>query len=182
MISFKANLVSRTTVQKLDSNNNPLFHNVAFVELQPVSLRDKKTLDELARLWCGTEDSFASSIREDFKDVYKQGNPNKRFFALTEQSGKFEKLDTLYILGLMEITQHTFKKFWIDYLQVAPDFCYSVKDRRMQHIGKSMIESLKKLLPDKNLYLDPVSTAKKFYEKQGFSFINGLSMAFKPKS
>lgn len=81
----------------------------------------------------------------------------------------------------MEVTQHTKNKYKIDYLQASPEFGYFVPNRKMQHIGKAMLDGLKSVLPNKQLFLDSVLSAVRFYEKQGFKLVDDvMTMVFKP--
>ena len=86
MVSFKANLIKTTTVQRIIPKENSRATRVAFVELKPLSNNDLKTLYNVSELW-ENNNTYAKDIYDRFErcNFALDTAPNERFFALTLQ-------------------------------------------------------------------------------------------------
>lgn len=181
-VNFKGIYLDKRPVTKIYPDKSTNLYVVPLVEMQPVSVNDMKTLNNVATLWRGdTTDTFVTNIADDFDNVFRHGSKDRRFIAITEQRRNFNKLQPEKVMGVMEFTKHTQKKYWLDYLQVSPEFGFFYKDRMIKDVGKALVEYLKEILPKKEIWLNSVLTAVPFYEKLGFKKINDLTMAFIPK-
>ena len=181
-VNFKGVYLDKRPVTKIYPDKTTGLYVVPLVEMQPVSINDMKTLKDVAELWRGdTTDTFVTDIADDFDNVFRHGCRDRRFIAITNQRRNFNKLHSENAMGVIEFTRHTAKKYWIDYVQVSPEFEYFYENRTVKDVGKALINYLKEILPQKELWLNSVLTAIPFYEKMGFERVNDLTMVFRPK-
>lgn len=206
-ISFKANFIHLTNIQNLNNDGYKPF-NASFVEINPKNKNDISLLKCLSDTW--GSDSYAGSIYSaalgDSKlDNLIIENPiDRKFFALTSQKNSYEKLDPKKVLGMVHINNYSNANS-IEFLQVNPEYITPLKKEstveklfnkmfkitkatpkqpEYKHIGSGMLDSLKKLFPDKPITLLSVSTAIKFYKKNGFVraiFFNPYGLIWKNK-
>ena len=134
MISFKANFISSAQINRI-STNTPV--KASFVELSPFCDEDIKSIQEISKNW-EADRSFASNIKHNIQDCNWIGYSNcRRFFALTLQRDKFEKLDPDEVLGLTQIIEGGSDRIKIKYLQTDPINKYQASDREFSGIGTS---------------------------------------------
>ena len=166
-ISFKANYLFPTNIKK---NNTD--YQVSFVELNPTSENDMKALSSIALYW-DNHTSFAADIFETFKHHYITYNlsPDERYFALTSQKNKFEKLAPSEILGVAQINKSN-RLLSLDFLQVDPEYKGIIFDSPYRRIGTALLNSIKKLYPRRDIILKPVESSIEFYKKNGFKTLD----------
>ena len=168
-VSFRANLVNKTTVLKrgvFSRQYKP--HEASFVKLDLQSRADKEVLKTLKRLWAP---SFVGQMYSDvdrtncFVDVY----------ALTTQADSFEKLKPTQILGLVEtMGKHSYIN--LEYLQTHPKYICDEdnKCRKYIGIGTNILNQLKAMPDMRQIKLISIFSALDFYEKNGFKLANNL--------
>lgn len=164
-INFQANYIQRATIKKAvekSYKNTP----VSFVELDPFSQNDRNALREIGRSWehgC----SYANDIQDNFEDPIIMNNKDSRFFAISEQMSKFYRLEPAKVLGLIETSEDKDTLF-INLLQCNPEYMFASAQRKFKEIGKALIDSLKEIIPKKEIILSADDDAIPFYIKQGF--------------
>lgn len=169
MINFKANLHSVGTIQKLDKSNHYTKQPAYFVELNTKSKKDLNALERIATSW--KDNIYATDTYYRFKENFfkEQQEHNERFFALTTQKNGFDKLDHHKILGVAEIYLPFDEDPEIEFLQTNPKF---LKNKaKFKHIGKVIVDKIKKILANNTISLYSTYNAIPFYEKQGFRLI-----------
>lgn len=171
MISFKALPVSNIPtphVKKYDDKRNLCDYRVAFVELNPDNMSDMKALRDIADEWDFGE-TFAKNIYNEARGVirYWGEKPVKRFFALVHSCVNPMNLNSDNIIGVTEI-HDKIDEVEIKYLQAEPPYTEYQMEPIFKGIGTAIINSIKALIPNKNIVLRSVDSAKKFYRKNGF--------------
>lgn len=169
-ISFKANFISNAKILKLHSADTTFKpKKVSFVELTPEHTPDMEAVRAVNRMW-GDRTTLANDIVDEMRDstdFFEQGG--KRFFAITEQRGSFEKLKPSKILGLAETIQGNSKHIKIKAIQVHPEHQSGQEGAKFKHIGTSIIDSLKKIFPSgKNFYGQSPKESEGFCSANGF--------------
>lgn len=171
MINFKAKYNSNGTIKRLNKKQN--YDNIPayFVELNVNSKKDLNALKKVADNWKGN--IYATDVYERLK-FYHYNNSNasaleERFFALTTQRNNFNKLNFKKILGVVEIFLPLGEDPEIEFLQTNPKFLK--KNPKIKHIGKTIVDNIKKILKDETIALYSTYNAIPFYEKQGFKII-----------
>ena len=169
MINFKASYHLSTEYLKKNVNNEYEKFPASFVEIQTKQKDDIFALMHTAKLW-QTENNgkttFASDIAHDA--YYDNHIQTAKIFALTKQKNNFENLIPEKILALMEVLPRGKKLQEIIFLQVSPEKNFNNKNREYKNIGKSFVTSLINLFPQKDIVLEPLENARKFYLKLGF--------------
>ena len=176
MITFKGKYLHTMSIPKIKDNIGAQ-RKVAFVELLPGSEEDINTMTQISKEW-GWIDSFANNIRMSMLREILQPNlqlvNTKRFFALTTQEDKFDKLDYLQILGVAELENASNEQKNINYLQVNPDHAYGSAQAEYKNIGKSLLKGILNIHQDGvEFVLNSVSSSCEFYEKLGFNNTTG---------
>lgn len=179
-INFKGTYIAPTTVKKFDGNGEYLDKKVALVELSPISDEDMKVMNEISYEW-DNHFTFAADIRDRFSDHYVAYNahPREKFYILTEQEENFEHLDSLDVLATSQV-RNTPDGVFVDFLQVAPDYCAGNSKSPFKRIGSAFLDGIKCLYAHKNITLDPLVSVVEFYRKNGFEFF-GRHMVYKAK-
>ena len=168
-VSFRANLVNKTTVKKrgwFSGHYKP--KEASFIKLDLQSEVDVQVLNRLKKLWTN---SFVGQI---YHDVTKTSCPVE-VYALTTQADKFEKLEPQKILGVAEtIGDDSYIK--LEYLQTHPKYIYDEdkKDRKYAGVGTVLLNQLKNMPDMRQIKLISIFSALDFYEKNGFKLANNL--------
>lgn len=171
MISFKANYINSASINRI-STNTPV--KASIVELNPRCAGDVSCIQDVATDWDNGM-TFANNIKNHFLECnWLRFNNGKRFFALTMQRNNFENLKPYNVLGIVQITEGTSDQIKINYLQVDPSNNYFAPNRTFSKIGKVMLDSVVGLF-NKNVVLNSVASAKKFYKKYGFEQVKRSS-------
>jgi hypothetical protein len=169
MVNFRANFINTTSIVKYGVDNKPREGKASFVELKTLDKNDYLTLNKVNIDWenCST---YAHDITSRFNRAYIAGDdsPREKFFALTLQKDKFESLRADDVLGLALVDEYMGSSFFVDFLQVAPEHKHTVLEPHIKHIGTAILNSLKELLPIKNIFLDAVNSEIEFYKRNGF--------------
>lgn len=177
MITFKAHLVSTTTAKKIINKQDLKDVELNFVRLNPSASEDVVSLNDTCYLW-GNNAEFANRINTYFQ---KDNSRNLQFFAITEQSQNFNKLNPKQILGLAQTSDSGSGNVFIEQLQVSPEHNHYAKRAAFKNLGTSIVDSIKKLFSDKDIFVCPATLgAELFYLKTGFRpFLGGGIMRFK---
>lgn len=170
MITFRAKYLSTQTIQKLNNQDNYDNISTAFVQLSPHNKNDLKAIQNVQGLWGGSR-SFALSIAQcatrEANDIPDDRN---KYYAITKQKSKFEKLNPYDILGLAKVTERADAKHEIDFLQVEPTCEAYSFIREYKSLGTAMLEGIKKAAKGFDVILHTVPAAINFYLKNGFEF------------
>lgn len=180
MINFKANYIHSTNILKKDKVQGFIPHQVAFVEIDPKNYEDVVAINNANTNWDNGE-TLSTYITHNINKIYKRDSQlkEKRFFALTLQEDKFEKLEEKSILGLTEISKLDENTQEIDYIQLNPK--YLGKIREYIKMGNAILKSIKALYPNKILELSSNGSAINFYRRNGFLPLNSFGrMRFIP--
>lgn len=164
-ISFTAKYIGSASVQKTDrlgDKKEP--YSVSFIELDPLNPYDADTVSTASKIWGSPE--YSKAISNSMQSLLLNNGrkiklPEKKFYAITSQRKYFTIANPEEILALCELSPED--KVWISYLQVNPDSYLEYN-----HIGSSMLSSLKNLYKDKILQLCAVKRLKPFYHANGF--------------
>ncbi len=160
-ITFKANLVSKVSVQKRLAQTNFFYpRRVSLVELDKSLPKDMFVLEQLDESWPLT---YVRNIRKDSKRY-----PDSKIFLITEQKDNFKELNKDKILGIEEIFDTYPKECKLEYLQVNPEYEYSKFMRKYKHIGKAFLDSLKKIQKFPRIEVWSTISAMPFYKANGF--------------
>ena len=178
MISFKANLINTTTVDRINPDSSYTRQKVAFVELDHTSDSDIECLKAVNKKW-NRETTFADDILSDMlshktlleKYDYNEQLDERRFFAITRQQSDYSSLNATKIIALAEMKKdYDYPYYELDLLQVKPSLKKG-KDstvRKIKNIGRSMVQSILSLYKDKTIIVEPLKSAMGFYDKLGF--------------
>lgn len=178
-ISFKAKFISSATIKQAYHSKNLQDKFVSFIELKNTEGADRTAIKELEKNW-GDRKGFVEQIAQHVEADYFWKNNDRRYFALTLQREQLDQPIADKILGIAEIENKNKKNIGLTYLQVHPDNRFSSSDRTYYCVGTAMLNSLKKLFPQKNISLVTTEFARKFYRKNGFLSIGrGSKMIFK---
>lgn len=166
MISFKSKYILPANYLYKNSAGNWQEKTGSLVELNPDSICDCQTFDEIGYNW-GSIENIENFIREDFIKSYKNEIKPFRFFALTAQTKDYDFIESQNVLSIAEVSNFYNRSLSLDLLQTAPAFSNYNKDRIIKNSGKSIIESLSKIfnLP---ITVFPLNSAVQFYKKIGF--------------
>lgn len=168
-VSFRATLINKHFVYKKQNNNFDTKLEADFVELDINSEEDYETIRSVGSTW-----EEGSSLAGDLWDMYTSQKfcttnkefPQYRYFALTDGS---KTLNANNVLGIASLLKENDKTYKLQHLQVNPKHIYSNTKRELKHVGSAIIESILKLIPNKDITLYPYSKeAEKFYEKLNF--------------
>lgn len=126
-------------------------------------------LKETCNFW-GDNANFAARINTNFQDLKLNKKPNNiQFFALTEQSRDFDKLNSKKILGLAQISKLNSNTIFLANLQVSPKYNYSASNRLLKKIGTEIVNSISKIFSNKDIFTYPATLgAEIFFIKTGF--------------
>ena len=118
----------------------------------------------------GEKRSYFGDIADNASLDYrcKTSFEDKKYYVLTCQKRNFEKLDPDSILGAVQVESHE-KYNEINYLQVIPEQNYLNPEREYKNVGASIVDTILKLYPNKQLMLYSSNSAINFYKKIGFN-------------
>ena len=166
-VNFKANLLSKTYVRKLDPIKNKFVpHEVSFLEINSREKRELKAIKRLGCLW-NSEEDFATKIFRKAKS-----DPRLRTFVLTTQQENFDTVDETKILGITQLSKENPEQYCIEYLETDPRQQYTNKDREFKKVGRRILHSLKKAFYDKSIRVKYLMERTSFYYDNGFEFVD----------
>lgn len=170
--NFGAKFISKAQIQKYDSEDGKYKNTSAsFVEVDPKNEHDVNSVFDAVYYW--DHDSYGLNIAYNLKWLSgsTKGPQSDKVYAITRQKKDFDKLKSDEIEALAHVFE-TNKRVRLIYLQVNPYLIYTLGRPEYKHVGKSMIDSLKDIYNDRSIILNTSSSAKRFYEKQGFEHCN----------
>lgn len=183
-ISFKANTINYSTITKIKPNNIEEKIICSFIELDTKNKDDYKAIKTIAHNWDNGY-SIAVDIFENFSNDKQKSHvidtyPN-RYFALIDQDKTVEKLNPKTILGIAQVSRKIDDVFYLDFIQTNPNHIKNAQNRGFKHIGKTLINSIINVLPNKELTAFPIDDeTKAFYKKLNFRQIkNSNFMKFR---
>lgn len=170
-INFGAKFKNPVEILRKDSNGFFKPHRASFVEIEPQNWDDIKALAKIDHYWA-ENDQYACNIYTDALSLHHNYDPNFKFFAITEQNDKFEKLNDEKILGLAEIKQQKPRDFHISYIQVDSRNVYSLEPN-FKKVGTRILDSIKAFADRITLNPDSHGT-EKFYAQNDFHPFDNL--------
>jgi len=173
-VNFTANHIKNVEILKKCSDKyKPC--EVALVELDACSQKDRNTVDGINRIW---DYSFTAFTYDDMVKFSESNYLADRLhvYALTTQKGKYEKVTPKKILGIVELIEDTCSGNKIEVLQTKPTLLPDMKhpNPKYKHVGNQLISYLKDRHLNRQLYVNPTKTAVEFYKKQGFEWQPGF--------
>ena len=182
MISFKAHYINNINIKKLAQNKEYKDSPVSFIELDINSASDLNALAKLKEIW-GKEAKFATKICNAFEDYHYKARRDKtqRFYALTNQQGNYQNIDSNKILGITSIYKDNDNGdyFEIINLQTNPKYRHGLENREIKHVGEAIIQSLKEIFNKDLIFLYSSEAGKPLYKKMGFETIKDSFMILK---
>ena len=170
MISFKAKLIGETTIKRYNNEKYAYEDCPAyFIRFNKHSKTDLKSIETVSALWHPRE-KYAKNIAKNFCHEYQKkfnNAYNDNFFAITLQNNHFENIDPEKVLGMAEALKKR-KTFYLDFLQVHPNYSFGVLRRKFKNVGSAIIESMKNMPRIKDIILVPNSFSIGFYKECGF--------------
>ena len=167
-VNFKGNYLNSTNVKKLNPTTRKFAPELAhFVEIDSRNKKDIKALKRVAQTW--NNDSYANRIYQNAKS-----KPNLKTYILTRQDSNYEILESDNILGLCQLSKENYDVFCIEHLQTKPEYVQENKNREYKTIGRSILDSLKKVFHDKTLRVNYLFEKIPFYMDNGFDFVDEL--------
>lgn len=168
MISFGARYVDNAVAQKVFHNNKKESCRVSFVELNPNNLDDMEAVAITSENWGLPE--YMEMICNQMQLVAKNHpavSKKNKFYAITSQDACFSALQPSKVLAVCNVREDD--EVRLSYLQVKPSYAGPFRQPfEYNHLGTSMLSSLKKLYHDKTLKLFSAPSAKPFYLANGF--------------
>lgn len=176
MINFTGQHISTTTILKYNGSNYCRF-KANIVELSPYSEDDLQTLKNTSYYWQdnNAKDSlikkmYRTALIFNNKEYLEECCP--KFYAITTQQDRFEKLNPEDILSVSQISEISKDLVEIDFFQVAPECEYGTFERKYKKTGSEMLNFIKKRYKDSILILSAIISAIPFYKKMGFESIS----------
>lgn len=174
-LNFNARFLSGANVRRFNSKNQDQTYpvGVSIVEIKPECDKDVSAVRRTIKRW-EKRDEYGHVIYQDLKSIRDGIFPKEKnkVFALTLQKDDFKNIDSKQILALAEIYKEKRKSINIDFLQVDPEFKYSLSRNKYKNIGKAFIEYFKAKFKDRIITLKSTYKAANFYEKMGFEVID----------
>lgn len=170
------NLKDITVKQKIDEGSY-VDRDVNFVEIDVTNENDIIALQNNAKYWLYSKYSPTIAYSAFLKYAYQDMYDNTHIFALTRQNDDFQHLDDNKLLGLVEVEKTGKDTVRVHYLQVNPDFLYTIRKPDFKCCGTAILNSLKQLYENKTISLSS-SGADEFYRKNGFDFVEGSQHTF----
>ena len=183
-ISFKANTISYSTITKIKPNNIEEKVIGSFVELDTKIKDDYNAIRAIAHNWDNgysiAVDIFDNFVADKYSIHVFNTHPN-RYFAIIDKDSPVDKILPESILGIAQISKKFNNTFNLDFIQTNPKHIKDARNRGFKHIGKTLINSIIKILPNKEISTCPTDNkAKAFYEKLNFKQIkNSNFMEFR---
>ena len=171
-ISFKAKFVDTTTIKKLHKykyKNEPA--NILSLE--------KSDLAQLKQIATNWKTEYIQYIYKNAREDLRPVNLNYSIYVLTSQTDNFATLNPDKVYGICEYNR-CITNNKITLLEVHPEHCYakrnfksilslfSINKRKIKHIGKGLIDFLKKETKNKPLEVYSSGNSIEFYTKNGF--------------
>lgn len=139
-MNFKAQLSSKVKIKHFQKGKWQ-DKSVSFIKFDTNKRKDRAAIEEVSKLWQGK--NYSASISEEAEILKK----NSKVYGITLQNEDFSNINSEKVLGLLttdEIDKST-KAVEIYRMGVIPEFSHSQKNRKVKHIGKALIEGLKKV-------------------------------------
>ncbi len=170
MISFGAKYIDTAVAQKVYQDDKKEPYKVSFVELNPLDESDREAVAEASERWGLPECSEAISNRMRLISKGHANDPeNDKFYAITSQKDNFDTPESSKILAVCYTKERYDGNIKLPFLQVKPDGVELIKKPfKYNHIGTSMMDSIKKLVQGKTISLVSMPDAKPFYFANGF--------------
>lgn len=182
MLSFKAKYISPVNIEKKTDSGHFKKYQVSLVELDPVDSRDLNCVKKTSLSW-EKGNSLAEDIAISMQDEFINGRTSEmsKYYAITTQVDDLKNLVAKKILGLAGVLTTEDKNVdYIDIIQISPNYTKENKNRKYRYIGKTLLNAIKNLAPNKDLILEAREAAVGFYQKNGFKLINDYGfMIFK---
>lgn len=144
MISFGARYISNDNIKQLDFLKRSYgLRKVNIVQIDGTNEADVIAVSKAVKSW--KDEKYASSIQYTLNSIFaKFIAPKERtIFAITTQNKNYGKLNNKKILALAEVNTNLPDRINLDYIQVNPNYAYSLKSRKYKGIGSCMLNFLK---------------------------------------
>lgn len=139
-VQFGARYVAPTSVKLKDAKKWKDV-SVNFIKFETAKEDDRRTLDQVSRLWGGK--NLSSAIADEANIL----GGNAHIYGVTTQESNFDHVDPSKVLGFVSTDKFTKKAGEIPIFKIGtnPKFAYEQNKRKrsIKHIATSMIEALK---------------------------------------
>ena len=171
-LSFKAKFVDTATIKKL---HNYKYKNEP-VNILALEKNDLAQLKQIAKDW---KTEYSQYIYNNAKEELRPVNLNYDIYVLTNQTENFKTLNPDRVYGICEFNR-CINHNNLTLLDVKPEYCYNKRDfksilslfsknkRKIKHIGRGLIDFLKKETKNKPLEVYSSGDSIEFYKKNGF--------------
>ncbi|MCR5266051.1 MAG: hypothetical protein K6E29_05595 [Cyanobacteria bacterium RUI128] len=169
-VSFTARLVDKPTIQQRTSWLNYKDQKVSIVELERANRNDMRAFSDASSAWMKNGGRYAGSMLDiAIQGNYRSNLHKNHYYALTTQTGGFDKLSADKILGLMLFYENADPANEIGLLEVNPSTSRSNNFlRKYKQVGKKLVEYVQSEYPQKDIAVWSDYSARKFYRKMGF--------------
>lgn len=169
-VTFGAIPINKASIRKIDKQSGKYVKvPVKFVKLEAHNRFDLAAMNTIAKKWkdakyirkIATASHWMNSRKFVEIDVY----------VLTTQKDNFEKLKPNNIIGCVEMRndERNPKSRKVYHLQVKPSFMnVNNPKNKYERTGSTILDSLKKIYKNLNLFSDDNEAIKQFYERNGF--------------
>ena len=167
-ISFNARFIAPATIKRTKSKDyNKCI--ASFVNIDHANINDINSIKLLNDHW-GANAKYLKPIFYDLHNSYKTNpkNPICKVYALTTQLSELENLNPKEIQGVVEIIPTMTSDLFITYLQIDPKNDHDNPDRIFSKVGTEILNTIKKLFPQKKLITIAGNNSQDFYNKNGF--------------
>ena len=168
MITFGAKYLSPVNIGEIKDKNKVVPYQAAMTEFIPDDMRDLISLNFLTNFSL-KRTKFANDIFGDFSGTINGQLYDKnwvRYLAITKEQDSYKYVKTRNILGLAEISSHPLfsNEIYLDYLQTVKNWFI----QQYCFVGTSLLDFIKETYPNKDIVLQALTTAVKFYKSNGF--------------
>lgn len=172
MITFGAKYVSPVNIGEITKKKEVVPYRAAITEFIPDDIRDTSSLNFLVNFSL-RRTNFARSIFEDYLVTENGQLYNKnwvRFLTMNKEQDSYKYVKTRNILGVAEISSSKIfpNDIYLDYLQTIKNWFV----QKYCYVGTGFLNFIKKSYPDKDITLQALRSAVKFYENNGFVVTN----------
>ena len=170
-ISFTANFITNTTIQKKENLDRPYQkEDAAIVELDINDESDMSALEDIKNTWKECGGTYITNIYKRASGTdYKDPNIIKdHFYALTTQKEDFKELRPSQILGVAVFSERDGEENELSYMEVEPSVQYPRKNRKYKEVGDALLKFMSKTFNKKPYYVSSSLSAIGFYTKYDF--------------